>query len=181
MKHFLAIPALLLTTSVVMAQEYPTRQEVSRAVTAGAVSEQKAVEHLVAQNRVERGATAHYVAGQSVTLQPGFTAQAGSVFQATVAAVTSRPTSAEGSLSATAYPNPFDNVTSIQYKLPMGSKVQQTLFDEKGHVVRQLTGTDVQAAGTYKTQVDGQNLPTGTYIYRLQTDTGSQTIRLLKK
>lgn len=182
MKHLLLPSALLLLTTVVaVAQEYPAQQEINRTLSGGSLTEEKAVDHLTARNNVLSGAAAYYVAGKSVTLQPGFTAQAGAVFQATVEKVVSRPTEGQGILTVSAYPNPFDDVSEVQYVLPTATKVSHTLTDAQGKVVRQIDAGEVMAPGRYQTKVDGQNLPTGVYMYQVQTDRERKVIRLLKK
>ncbi|QJW88304.1 T9SS type A sorting domain-containing protein [Spirosoma taeanense] len=182
MRHlFLPSALFLLTTAVAVAQEYPVQQEVSRTLTGGSLTEEKAVEYLTGRNEVQAGAAAYYVAGKSVTLQPGFTAQAGSVFQASVEKVVSRPSENGGILTVSAYPNPFETVSEVQYVLPAASKVSHTLTDGQGKIIRQVDAGEVQAAGKYQTKVDGQDLPTGVYLYQVQTDRERKVIRLLKK
>ncbi|RIV22380.1 T9SS C-terminal target domain-containing protein [Fibrisoma montanum] len=182
MKHILLPSVLILAAaSVAVGQEYPVQQEISRAVTAGSLNEAKAVDHLAAHNVVQSGAAAFYAAGKSVTLRPGFTAQAGAVFQATVENVVSRPAENEVVLTVSAYPNPFEDVADVQYVLPSASKVSQTLTDGQGRVVRSVATGEIQAAGKHQTKIEGRDLPTGVYLYQIQTDRERKLIRLLKK
>ncbi|WP_158552608.1 T9SS type A sorting domain-containing protein [Spirosoma telluris] len=163
-------------------EEYPQQLAISRPILAGASSDQKAVETIVATNGVDKGATGIYTAGKSVLLQAGFVAHPGSVFSATVDPVSSwRLKSDMPGLSAQAYPNPFVERTTIEYNLPVNGRVQHTLMDMKGEVVRQTEGTSEQSKGLYKTQLEGNDIPTGTYLYRIQVGNESRTIRLLKK
>ena len=84
MKRLLIAPAFLLACAGAFAQGEARTVNLTQSVLAGTVREARAVDKLTAANVVETGATARYTAGQSVTLQPGFVAQAGSVFLATI-------------------------------------------------------------------------------------------------
>lgn len=182
-KLFTILSILLGASGLVSAQTYADRQEVSLAVTAGTISEQKAITSLIARNEIQRGASAYYVAGGSVTLQPGFTAQAGAVFQATVEAVVGTRLVSEGDskLMVKVYPNPFTDVVSVSYSLPEASTVKQTLTDEQGRLIRETGGTYVETSGTHQIQIRGNSMPTGIYFLQLQTKTDRQVVRLLKK
>ncbi|GAB3882645.1 hypothetical protein GCM10028825_05690 [Spirosoma agri] len=163
----------------VIAQQYPQRLILDRStITSG---DQRAVEAIIASNQLRQGATAHYTAGQSITLQPGFVAQAGSVFTATVSVVSST-TSREGSdLSARAYPNPFIDQTTIEYRLPLGGSVRHRLTDAKGQEIRQLEAISEQSSGVHQLQLEGSALPAGVYLYQLQVGPESRTLRLIKR
>ncbi len=64
------------------------------------------------------------------------------------------------------YPNPFNPSTSIKFNLATDSKVTLKLFDVIGQVVATLINTDL-AAGYHSIVVDGSNLSSGVYFYRL--------------
>ena len=173
---------MLLTGHGVVAQEYVQQLSLTRPVSPGTISELKAINTINASNQVGPGATAAYTAGQSVTLQPGFVAQAGSVFKATVEAVASFRQPRDGpSWSARAYPNPFTEQTTVEYVTPSAGRVRHTLMDAKGQVLRQSEESDEKSAGPHHTQVEGNDLPAGIYLYQLQVGNESQTLRLLKK
>jgi|GEM_PF-3588293 len=183
MKTTLLSAALLLVTGgFAAAQEYPVRQEIARTMRAGTPIEERAIEQITARNEVEKGAAVLYEAGRSVTLQPGFVAQAGSVFEASIAAVVSRTNSPEaGILTVSAAPNPFADQTIVDYALPKAARVNRILTDAQGRVVEQTQENGIQAAGQYKVNVRAGNLPAGLYIYQIQTDNGSKSIRLIKQ
>ncbi len=166
-----------------MAQEYPVRQEIARTMQAGATIEERAVEHIVARNAVTQRATVLYEAGRSITLQPGFTAEAGAVFEASIANVVSRTVSNPENrvMTVSAAPNPFADQTVVDYNLPNAARVTRTLTDAQGRVMEQTNEDGVQAAGQYKVNVRGGHLPAGLYIYQIQTDNGSKSIRLIKQ
>lgn len=181
MKPILLFILPLLSGSV-FAQSYSSQLNLSQPISAGSVNEQKATETIVTRSVVSPGAVALFTAGQSISLQPGFVAQVGSVFEATIGVVVSSSTTSDVSaLKVRAYPNPFVESTTIEYSLPKASLVEHTLTDLQGQVVRQLSDPTDQPAGIHQTLVDGRNLPAGVYLYHLQTGKESQTFRLVKK
>lgn len=171
--------SLLSISGSVVAQQYPQRLTLTRLEHVHC--DQKAVESIVASNQVSKGIVAHYTASQSVSLQPGFVAQAGSVFTATVSVVSSGTTRERADLSVHAYPNPFINQTTIEYHLPLSGPVRHRLVDAKGQVVQQLKPLTEESSGTYQLQLEGSALPDGVYLYQLQAGSESRTLRLLKK
>ncbi len=76
------------------------------------------------------------------------------------------------------YPNPFNPTTQIQYNLPEGSMVNLEVYDMLGRRVATLVNS-AQAAGTHAVQFDAANLSSGVYIYRLQTDMGVLTRKMM--
>nr|WP_293840703.1 T9SS type A sorting domain-containing protein [uncultured Arsenicibacter sp.] len=182
-KSLLFSAALLMGMSAAFAQEYPVSQEIARSIKSGAAIQEKAVESIVARNEVQSGASVSYEAGRSIVLQPGFTAQPGAVFEATIANVVSRPAGPEANavMTVAAAPNPFADQTIVEYRLPESSRVSRTLTDLRGNIIEQTSTEDVQAAGQYKVNVRGGNLPTGIYIYQIQTDKGTKSVRLMKQ
>lgn len=183
MKMSLLSAALLLVTGgFAVAQEYPVRQEIARTMRAGTPIEERAIEQITARNEVEKGASVLYEAGKSVTLQPGFVAQAGAVFEATIAKVVSRPNNPEsGVMTVSAAPNPFADQTVVDYALPKAARVSRLLTDAQGRVLDKVQEEGIQEAGQYKVNVRAGNLPAGIYIYQIQTDNGSKSIRLIKQ
>lgn len=65
------------------------------------------------------------------------------------------------------YPNPFNPSTVIGYRLAAGSFVTLKVFDMTGKEVAVLV-KEFQNAGYYKTEFNGSNIPSGTYVYRLE-------------
>lgn len=176
---FIFVVACLWLTAV-QAQELLRQQTFYQTETAGSVSDRAAIDQIAAHNTVEPGAQAHYAAGQAVTLHPGFTAQAGSVFRATIGLVsantkTIRP---EIEFSARAYPNPFQQTTTIEYVLPQAGQVSFTLVDEQGHVLGQ--DTSHREGGRQERNLTGTNLTEGIYFYQIRSDGQQRIIRLIK-
>ena len=65
------------------------------------------------------------------------------------------------------YPNPFKDITTIKYCLPVKAKIKMTVFNSKNEKVRELVNT-IQEAGTYQTKLESKDLPSGTYYYNMQ-------------
>lgn len=86
----------------------------------------------------------------------------------------------EFSLSS-AYPNPFNSNTIIQYTLPNAGKVLLALFDTNGRLVATLAEGN-KTAGKHTAQISAINLPSGIYYYRLTagSDVATRKVVLLK-
>lgn len=72
------------------------------------------------------------------------------------------------------YPNPFNPTTNIKYSLPVASNVKVEIFNTLGQLVNTIVNK-YQNAGTYNTTWNGTDLygnqvSTGVYIYKLTTD-----------
>lgn len=64
------------------------------------------------------------------------------------------------------YPNPFNPETSIEFSISKAGKVSLKVFDAGGKEVQKYVDTYLQS-GTYKVEIDGTELPSGTYFYEL--------------
>jgi len=76
------------------------------------------------------------------------------------------------------YPNPFNPTTTIRYQLPKESKVNIKIYDILGEQVMELVN-ETKQAGVYEVEFNAQNLPSGTYIYRIITEGFTETKKLL--
>jgi photosystem II stability/assembly factor-like uncharacterized protein len=76
------------------------------------------------------------------------------------------------------YPNPFNPTTKIKYQLPEESQVVIKIYDILGAEVTTLLN-DKKGAGTYEVELSGENLPSGTYIYRIVAGNFVQTKKML--
>lgn len=66
------------------------------------------------------------------------------------------------------YPNPFNPTTSISFSLPEAQHVRLTVTDLTGREVAQLLN-GVQAVGFHRVEFDAKELPSGMYLYRLES------------
>ncbi len=66
------------------------------------------------------------------------------------------------------YPNPFNPSTIIEYKLSEKNYTSLTAYDILGREVSTLVN-EIQDAGYHSVEFDGKNLPSGIYIYKLQS------------
>ncbi|NNE70950.1 MAG: T9SS type A sorting domain-containing protein [Rhodothermales bacterium] len=76
------------------------------------------------------------------------------------------------------YPNPFNPVTTIAFDLPATGNVRLAVYDVLGREVALLVSGSLEA-GNHQVRFDAQNLPSGSYLYRLDTDKGSFTRQLV--
>lgn len=72
------------------------------------------------------------------------------------------------------YPNPFAGATTISYTLHRPGPVRLQVFDANGRLVRTLVDA-VRPAGSNQATFDAGGLSAGTYLYRLETQSGSRT------
>ena len=75
------------------------------------------------------------------------------------------------------YPNPASSATTIEYTLPYSSNVRLAVFDAQGSIVTQLE--EYQASGTHRVNFNASSLATGTYLYRLQTERGAASGKMI--
>lgn len=66
------------------------------------------------------------------------------------------------------FPNPFNPSTTIQYQLPVDSKVTLKVYDILGAEVTTLVN-EVQQAGYKQVRFNASSLSSGVYVYRLIT------------
>jgi hypothetical protein len=76
------------------------------------------------------------------------------------------------------YPNPFNPSTMIQFELPDAQFVTLKVYNVLGQEVATLINNQL-GAGRYRTEFDGKNLPSGTYLYRLQAGTFVETKKMV--
>lgn len=76
------------------------------------------------------------------------------------------------------YPNPFNPSTKIRFSLQQSSHVRLDVFDVQGKKVQSLIDGQMRA-GAHETNFDAGRLPSGTYLYRLQTSAGVQSKKMV--
>jgi hypothetical protein len=67
------------------------------------------------------------------------------------------------------YPNPFNPTTKIEYSLPEASMVRLAIYNSLGQEVASLVN-EYKATGKYIVDFNANNLPSGMYFYKLQSD-----------
>jgi hypothetical protein len=77
------------------------------------------------------------------------------------------------------YPNPFSASTNITYSLPVDAKVNISLFNQQGQMVRVIKDA-VENAGTYNIVFESNGLEAGVYYYTLKTS-GANAINETKR
>ena len=76
------------------------------------------------------------------------------------------------------YPNPFNPSTIINYQLPKQAHMTLKIYDILGREVKTLVD-EIKNAGNYKIEFNASNLSSGIYFYRLQSNSFSQTKKLI--
>ena len=66
------------------------------------------------------------------------------------------------------YPNPFNPSTTISYSLPKPGNVSLKVYDILGKEISHLVN-EYKPAGNYSVQLNGSNLASGIYMYRLES------------
>ncbi|MBZ0178267.1 MAG: peptidylprolyl isomerase [Melioribacteraceae bacterium] len=82
------------------------------------------------------------------------------------------------------YPNPFNPNTKIKFSIPSVTKITQSvstklvLYDLLGQEVKTILNEKL-VPGIYEVEVDGSNLPSGVYLYKLTSGNYSQTKKMV--
>ncbi|NNJ52285.1 MAG: T9SS type A sorting domain-containing protein [Ignavibacteriaceae bacterium] len=76
------------------------------------------------------------------------------------------------------YPNPFNPSTKIKYEIPEKSIVNLKLYDILGNEVTTLVNNENQL-GRYEVEFNAANLPSGVYLYRIQTNNFVETKKMI--
>lgn len=76
------------------------------------------------------------------------------------------------------YPNPFNPRTLIAYTLPVASQVRLDILDVQGRRVANLVD-EVMPPGPHTVTFDGKDLPSGMYVSRLTTESGSTERKMM--
>ncbi|MBZ0201340.1 MAG: T9SS type A sorting domain-containing protein [Ignavibacteriaceae bacterium] len=76
------------------------------------------------------------------------------------------------------YPNPFNPATTITFNLPVEAFVQLKVFNVLGEEVKTLLN-DKRVSGRYEITFNADDLPSGLYLYRLQSGSFVQTKKML--
>jgi hypothetical protein len=74
------------------------------------------------------------------------------------------------------YPNPFNPSTTITFDVTKAGRMTLKVFNLLGQEVATLLN-EIKAPGTYATKLNGAGLPSGMYLYRLQSDAGDVQVK----
>lgn len=77
-----------------------------------------------------------------------------------------------------AYPNPFNPLTTLTFALPEAGRVLLAVYDVSGREVARMADRSFDA-GTHRLTFDAAHLPTGVYFARLQSGAFTRTQKLL--
>lgn len=77
-----------------------------------------------------------------------------------------------------AFPNPFNPKTRIEFDLPEATHAVLSIYNLRGQKVVELLSGELDA-GHYGASWNAAGYPSGTYIYRLSTDLGSTSGKLV--
>ena len=76
------------------------------------------------------------------------------------------------------FPNPFNPTTNIQYSVGKVQHVSLKVYDILGNEITTLVN-EVKIKGIYTVKFNGANLASGIYFYKLQTESYSETRKML--
>ena len=135
---------------------------------------------------IASGIIVNYLAGQQITLQPGFYAPAGSNFSAIIDDCSSMLTeeiaanrdkntpleAAQNQLKELhVFPNPFKEMVNINYTLTEGTPLEISVYDFTGKQIATIRNTDYQAAGHYMAQWRRPNISSqGIFVLIFKTN-----------
>jgi Secretion system C-terminal sorting domain/Divergent InlB B-repeat domain/Viral BACON domain len=78
----------------------------------------------------------------------------------------------------TNFPNPFNPTTNIRFSIPHAANVKIQIFDMLGEEVEVLTNQYFNS-GTYLITFHSQNIPSGIYYYRIQSEGFCDTKKMI--
>ena len=78
-----------------------------------------------------------------------------------------------------AYPNPFNPSTTIEFSLPNEALVDVSIFDIRGRMISSLVSNELKASGTHRVKWDASGNSSGIYIVKIDSEGNSDTQRLL--
>lgn len=76
------------------------------------------------------------------------------------------------------YPNPFNPMTKIKFDLPSSLNTKITVYDILGKEVKTLINGKLNP-GAHEVDFDGSNLPSGVYFYKLETESFTETKKMV--
>ena len=83
--------------------------------------------------------------------------------------------------SLKAYPNPFSDVSTIEFKAAENVNYSLNVFDVTGRIEASLGTGNAEAGKTYTFKVGDQRLPEGIYMVRLNAGNKIETLKIILK
>lgn len=82
-------------------------------------------------------------------------------------------------VALSAFPNPFRDQTTVQFTTNSNQRVKAAVYDISGREVAQLYNGPATEQQTYTFQFGGAELSNGTYIFRVVSEEGTHSTRLM--
>ena len=76
------------------------------------------------------------------------------------------------------YPNPFNPSTTIKFSLPKATQLKLNLYNMLGELVETIADGAYEA-GYYTVSFNASNLPSGVYIYRIESNDYLKTMKMM--
>ncbi len=150
---------------------------------------------------VSNGSALNLRAGNAITLQPGFTAELGSEFSASIETVSDCGSTTKSAkiafekdnniidnieetnenISYNIYPNPSFETVNINYDLNTKSNVSIALIDFLGAIVMNISANKNLTVGNYNIQFDVADISAGVYFIRMIINDKSITEKIIIK
>ncbi len=81
-------------------------------------------------------------------------------------------------LSLSAYPNPFNPTTNLEFSLPEASRVFVEVYSITGQKVATLLSGEIKQAGRHDLKLDFSSQASGIYLVQIHTEKGSTTRKI---
>jgi hypothetical protein len=139
---------------------------------------EQAVQTIEAVNKVGNATSLEYRAGQAITLSPGFETRTGGTFLAQIKTVSEN---GEAPLQLAAFPNPFEQSTTIEYYLPASGKVNLSVMNAQGQIISRLVQDEEMSAGRHQIEWKANSTSSGVYIPVVEVNQQKAASRMVKK
>lgn len=158
-------------------------------ITNNGIQTHKTVLDITASNIIDNTSEAVYDAGNEITLLPGFEAHTGGEFQALIKGCDSnvfnkqgRTTYLEESIPQTMLrnsPNPFSDLTLIEYTLTQTEQLSMIVYDANGREITRLLDNQTVFEGTHQIEFRANDLPNGVYYCILTFNDKQESVKLV--
>jgi hypothetical protein len=76
------------------------------------------------------------------------------------------------------YPNPFNPSTTIRFSISESSFINLSIYNSLGEKIEELVN-EVKESGIHTIEFNAEDLPSGTYIYRINANNYTQTKKMI--